>query len=384
METITTLHENATKQELLLNSIADFFDCRTIAEHLTFLEFWMEKVLNNQYHKKYVNPSDLLFFADKFINLFKACYEFMQDEALAKFEDSVTVQEDFIGGEQKILSFYPSYLGHKEIGNPLLVFRSVFGSYNIDFYTKIFNEWLTEGLSPYYVIENAKLIIPTYGHTKKLIGACWLLHERLISKNSYRPLTYKDPNVNFALSCPLLLQSEYLVNPYLMVESFFSFASLNEYRDDLTQWFKASLSEEVTYENANDLLFIHNQFQQLINAGFLIISNNVVYEPKLNYSENHQTFGHWLLAVKEGGALGDDIQILPPYFRENPMAYCREFLTLSKVKRIRYGMKEWLEAALSRNYSIATLDHEYVFDQFEDLQKIMEAMYLLIIKPALN
>lgn len=367
METITK--EKQTNEETLGYFIQDFFDCRKLPQHLIFLDYWMEKALINRSHKKRFSASDLLFFSTKFLNLLSACYKMhsTSQENSLYFEESIKIPENFINKEQKLLAFYPHYLRTKEICNPMLIFRSIFKTHTLDFYKIMVQNWVNEGLS------NVNIIFPIYKSLKRMIEACWLIHERTVSKNSYHTL-------DFSLSCPLLLNKEYLSDPYLQIESFFSFADINEYREDLGQWFKAALNDQVSYENANDLLFIHNQFTQLIHAGYLIGTSQLVYKPSLNYTTQHATFGHWLLARM---ANHYTIQLLSPHYKENPIEYCRENLTLNHIIKIRYGLKEWLEAALSKNGSITSLDHPYLFEQFEDLQKILEASFLLIVQPAI-
>jgi len=381
METITK--EKQTHEEILLHFIQDFFDCRKLPQHLIFIEHWMEKILFNHPYKKRLQVSDLLFFSAKFSRLLTACYEiqYTSPKNAIYFEEAIKIPKDFIPKEQKLLVFYPNYLKAKEICNPLLVFQSLFKNHSVDYYKDTLQSWVNESLSIDDEPENLKLIFPTYKNLKRMIEACWLIHERAVSKNSYQS-QYATPSTHseFSLSCPLLLHGEYLNNPYLLIESFFSFADINEYRSDLTQWFKAALNEQQNYENANDLLFIHNQFTQLIHAGYLIGISQPVYEPIINYSKEHTTFGQWLLARAE---IPYTIQILSPYYKENPMKYCSENLTLNHVIKLRYGLKEWLEAALSKNSSITSLDHPYIFDQYEDLQKILEALFLLVVQPTL-
>ncbi len=387
METKLIIDENQKKEDILLFLIQDFFDCRKLSEHLIFLDYWAENVLTNQQHKKYLNASDLLFFSNQFLNLLTACNEINISavEMLPHFEESLKIPEDFIKKEQKKLIAYPNYLRTKEICNPLLVFQSIFKNNTINFYKTTIQDWVNEGLSSHYEPENAKLIFPTYNSLKKMVEACWLIHERSISKNTYQLLYHKPLNFDFSLSCPLLLSEEQLINPYLMVESFFSFAGINEYREDLTQWFKAALNENTRFENPNDLLFIHNQFTQLIHAGFLIGATQMAYVPEANYSTSYATLGHWLLAKMDDDYLKiNPIQNLSPHFSENPINYLNESLTFNHIIKIRQGLKEWLEAALSKNTSIAVLDHVYIFDQFEELQKILEALFLLIVQPALS
>lgn len=377
METI--LKETSTNEEIFLQTIFDFFDCRTLSEHLIYLD----DLLINKNYKKQFNEENLHFISSKIFNLLVNSHSLMKQpsKTMLYFEESLKIPEHLIQHEQKKLSFYPIYLRNKEICNPLKALLRLFKNHSLDFYKKNLENWINEGLANKKGITTIKLTFPLYIGLKKMMGACWLIHERAISKNSYKDLVFHREADEFSLSCPLLLQEEYLANPYLMIESFFSFACLNEYREDLTHWFKAALNENICYEQSSDLLFIHDQFTQLIHAGYLIGLSKPVYEPQVNYTKNHETFGHWLLDRMEYNYV---VLTLSPHYNENPIDYCAENLTLDQVTKLRYGLKEWLDAALSKNNSITSLNHMYIFDQYEELQKIVEALFLLIIEPALS
>ncbi|MEJ5995195.1 hypothetical protein WG904_12270 [Pedobacter sp. Du54] len=380
METIAK--ETKTNEEILLQLIQDFFDSRALSQHLLFLEYWMEKLLLNHQHKKYLKASELTFFSDKFLNLLAACNELQGEltENRLYLEESVKIAEHVMSTEQKSIIFYPNYLRKREICNPLLVFSSIFKHYSLDYYIYTLQNWTNASLLTETEPENVRLIFPVYKNLKKMVEACWLIHERSISKNSYQ-LTATPPNTfNFPSSCPLLLTDEYLINPYLFVESFFSFAGINEYREDIKQWFKAAINEHQCYENASDLLFLHNQFTQLLHAGYLIGRSGLTYQPTHKYSNQYDTFAHWLLARMDNQFT---TQTLSPNYKQNPLQYCKENLTLNHIVNLRFGLKEWLEAALSTSTSITSLDHFFIFDQFEELQKILEALFLLIVQPVL-
>ncbi len=377
METIGK--ETQTNEEILIVLIEDFFDCRRLPQHLIFLDHWMHKVLVNKQQRKYLKASDLLFFSAKFSNLLAACYQWQHTKSKDQvhFEEAIKIPERFIDEEQKALTHYPYYLRKKEICNPMLVLHSIFKEYPIDYYTITLQNWIEKGLS---TDNESDIILPTYKNLKRMIEACWLIHERLISKNSYKLLTKNNSNYHFAYTCPLLLSDDHQKDPYLFVESFFSFAGINEYREDLTKWFKVAINEQQAYENASDLLFLHNQITQLIQAGYLISTSELVYNPLKNYTKQHDTFGHWLLARLKNQY---HVQTLSPHFKANPLQFCIDNLTLNHIVKLRYGLNEWLEAALSKNSSITSLDYAYIFDQFEELQKIVEALFLIIIQPAL-
>lgn len=378
METISNL--TPSKEETLTCAIHDFFDCRKLGDHLTFLDLWMEKVILNQHYKKFLKRVDLHFFFNKFLNLLTACDDLTQSEPInfLHFEESVKIPEHFIQLEQKALLFYPNYLRRKEICNPIVAIAAIFKRHKLDYYREALHYLVNADLASQNESKHKKLLYSTYTSLKKMVEACWLIHERYVSKNSYAAIPQNPIVDDFALSCPLLLRDEYLDNPYLMIESFYSFASLKEYKEDITYWFRLALNEQANHEHPVDLLFIHNQLIQLVHAGYIIGTTKLRYEPSRNYTKRHDTFGHWLL---DRTANEVDIQSLSKHYRENPLEYCIEHLTLKEVIHLRYGLKEWLEAALSVKNSITALDHTYVFDQFESLQKILEALFLLIIQP---
>lgn len=198
--------------------------------------------------------------------------------------------------------------------------------------------------------------------------------------------TVVDHHSTFALTCPLLLTEEQRINPYLFLEEFFNYTSLGGYRAELSVWFKNVLSEAIVYERVSTLLFIHNQFLQLIQAGYVIASTGMRYSPLP--IENGELFCHWLVGlgyIKEKDHV-EHHDYNNPYWlsvpcREAPLTYIQETLTLETVTHIRKGLKEWLEAGSSEYDCIADLKHEYAFELYELLQKIIEACYLLITEP---
>ena len=62
----------------------------------------------------------------------------------------------------------------------------------------------------------------------------------------------------------------------------------------------------------------------------------------------------------------------------DPLAFCKETLTLNNIVQLRYGLSEWLDAGLSNRSSINSLPPAYGFAQYLTLQKLIEAFYLII------
>ncbi len=148
----------------------------------------------------------------------------------------------------------------------------------------------------------------------------------------------------FALTCPLLLNDEAKNNPYLFLKEFLEFASLEEYKKDLSEWYRTAVSIEVIFSNANNLLFLHSQIIQLLHAGILIATT-------------HQ----------------ETTEI------NKSLTYISETLNLKSIKDIRYGLNEWLFSALSMDGDLSSIEHKYSFALYEMLLKIIEELYNLMI-----
>lgn len=182
----------------------------------------------------------------------------------------------------------------------------------------------------------------------------------------------------FAQTCPVLFTTAQCKEPYGVIEQFFSFCALSGYREELTEWFKHALSEGVKYKRASDLLFMHNQFLQLIQAGFIIASKGLSYTsvPK----HNDELFCDWLLRCSH---TKDCMEYMPYWLevhhRQAPLAYLQKTLTIKTVTYLRKGLQEWLEAALSKHLCIAGLERKYLLELYVLLQKIVEACYLVLI-----
>jgi len=366
--------------------INEFFNCRTVDRYLEFLEQWMELIMGNQDHVCNNNPSDLLFFYEKLVELFEAGSQFCgyvwSDQSLTD-QGLLQSSDEFLSHEKELLNSYPKYLSKGELNNPLMAIKFIFSECDFDFYKTKLHHWLEEGLSNHHSDNNRNLIFPFYSHSKKLIEACWLIHERLISKNSFKPLLPKP--LGFEGTCPLLLRDDHFENPYLEIEHFYSGSSLGEYKNDIKAWFKAALTEELKYQNSSDLVYFNNQIVQLLHAGYLIIKNELSYQGIRGYISTGETFKEWIFRVRDQQiANGRNVygeylvNLLEEEYQKDPVKFLKESLTLPKIKDLRYGLQEWLYCALHENSSINTMESRYLFDQYEQLEKLLEAFFLLV------
>lgn len=190
--------------------------------------------------------------------------------------------------------------------------------------------------------------------------------------------------VALALTSPLLLTKKQRKNPFEFIEQFFSFTSLGGFRQELNIWFRHASIEGSKHKNVSNLLFVHTQLLQLIDAGYLIVSNKTRYEPKPQYSG--KVFSEWRNSAsheKEKHSV-DHFEYSTPYWlkikhRENPIEYIRKTLKIETIAYIRMGLKEWQEAASSKYLSLEGIGSEYSFQLYELLQTLVEAFYLVLM-----
>jgi len=381
-----TFNSNETK---FLNAVRVFFGIRNVNNHLIFIDKWMELLLGGKRQKRWTNSGDLYFFYERIEILFEACYQLHSaKEGFATIEAKAKVNNDFLAKEKQVLTYFPYQLKEQELINPLKALHTIYGKQDFTYYQKALKEWLAEGLNTKQSSESIDCIVPLYNNAKTLIAACWLINERVTTKNSFKTPTYPNPLLNFALTEPRLFTEEEVNSPYLMIEEFFNFTNLSGYREELQDWFITVINEDLAAKNPNDCLFIYNQYTQLIQAGYIIVAQKLPYVPKPNKSDG-RTMGQWMLGKRDSDVAKGEIMVSDeePHVlsldeRAAPMDYCIEALSHENVAKLRFGLQEWLDAGLSENSSIHGLSDEYAFGFYLTLQKLTEAFYLIITENA--
>lgn len=388
METHAFASKNSIIVENFFEIIHDFFDYRKFGAHLHFLDYWAGKISGRRSHNKHLQPSELLFYIEKITGLLNAVDSLIKENAGIEIQKRVEMPKNLLRLEQQTLLAWPGSLKTKELCNPLRVIHSLFKADTVDFYKDQLQRWLEAGLKSTIFPEPIQLY-PVYRNIRRLIEACWLIHERSVSKNSRQLFQCSLPNIHFSLSCPLLLKDEFLYNPYQNLETFFSFSTLDSYKNDLKQWFKVALDENSVYENPSDLYFLYGQFTQLLQACYLIGTSRLIYRPQIPYSEKNMTFGHWVLSMTfphEQAPYPFDylIQNLPEVYHDNPVRFFSEKLTDLNVINIRKRLEGWFEAGISHRNNLITLDYDSIYEQYEIFLQLFEAAFLLIVAPALR
>lgn len=375
---------NSDEKEFL-KAIDEFFNARRVTEHLRFVNHWMELLMGGKLKKKWAEPGKLYDFYQLIVELFKHSNNVIQSpEALKTIAQQSKVSLNFITNEKLNLDYYPYQLKQKEQLNPVNVLLSIFKKKDLNYYLKTLNKWLAEGLNNNYSPENANLIVPIYKRMKKLISACWLINERILSKNSHQNPIYPNALLNYALTAPSLFNKEEVNDPFELVEFFFNFTNLSGYRELLQNFYMVAINAELTHESPSTLYFIYNQYNSLIQAGYLITAQKLNYVPKPDKYAG-KTLGKWLFGVRDKQVSNGELELsdemphaLSLQDRVNPMAYCLNTLTHDNVIRLRFGLKEWFYAGISNQTSINEVDDFCWYEFYLSLQKLTEAFYLII------
>lgn len=373
------------KEKEFLTTVDEFFNARSVTNHLEFVDDWMELLMGGKLKKRWEKPGQLYDGYKLISELFKSANELIKTSKLVmRIENNTTVNLTFLINERQVLAYFPYQLKQKELLKPVDLILNVFKKQSLDYYLTTLERWLAEGLSNNCPGENASLIIPLYRSTKRLIVACWLIHERTISKNSYQSPVNHNQLLNYALTEPSLFNKNEANDPFSTVEYFFNFTNLSGYREYLQSFYMAAINTELTHESTSTLFFIYNQYNMLIQAGYLIAAQKLNYMPKQNKC-NDKTLGKWLLGVRdkeinEGTLeLSDEMpHALSLQERANPMEYCLNTLTHNHVIKLRYGLKEWFDAGISNQTSVHEIDDFCWYEFYLSLQKLTEAFYLII------
>jgi len=181
-------------------------------------------------------------------------------------------------------------------------------------------------------------------------------------------------HADLGATCPLAPSAENTANPYLLVEEFFYFTSICDYKKNLQTWFSCALSDQAVSANASDMLFLHDQVIKLVQAGYVIATNNIAYVPECHTDD--RTMGDWMKGIKGNSIC--EITTLLPHERLEPLVFLKNTLTLQDLKTIRYGLYEWLTCALCRTVSMNEFDAKYSLPLYETVVKVMEAFYLIL------
>lgn len=168
--------------------ICSFFDYSRPWQHLKTFKRWRDCAIGTccfNFNKE--QPSNLLYRYKHFLLLIesieKVCSS--QDFSMGALTD-LNAEERllFLKQEQNLLSYYPRYLSRSEFVKPGLVFKNFFKRYTVEEQRSQLYYWLESGLSTSEINLTIVEVIDFYESMQKVIEACWLIHERVLTKNS--------------------------------------------------------------------------------------------------------------------------------------------------------------------------------------------------------
>ncbi|QNR85111.1 hypothetical protein H9N25_00970 [Pedobacter riviphilus] len=364
-----------------IGAIESFFSTNGVSYHLNFLKNWLIPPQNEFDFSPQKHPAQLLVFYEKLVPLFDySDLIFNHIEADTAFVKAIEADECGVERETVLLDYCPKLLSHGEMQNPKLTFLDIFLFFQSDTYKLVYKEWLLAALENNLDLDWDQYVAAFYENTKKMLEACWLIHERIITRNSFKSIDRYYHMAIFESTSPLALEPELLDDPFKVIEFFFSLDNLRGHKAYLKNWYKAALAEEQCVSDVADYFFLYNQFTKLFNAGYLITAKNLTYQGV--------SFGG-LPAITDQFVNGDskelcEVNTLGAAHMANPYLFVRSFFIPEKIKQLRLGLLEWLYAAFSTKSSIKLLDKEFLFEQYEAMMMMMEAFFVMISKPVLS
>jgi len=365
-----------------IDAIESFFLSDGVGHHLNFLKNWINPPQNEFDYPPQKHPAKLLGFYEKLVPLFDySDLIFNRSEADTAFVKAIELDECNLERESVVLDYCPKLLSKSEMKNPKFTFLDIFIFFESDSYKMVYKEWLLAGLENKLDLDWDQYVAAFYENTMKMLEACWLIHERLITKNSFKSIDRYYHMAMFESTSPLAFDQELFDDPFKAIEFFFSLDNLAGHKTYLKKWYKIALSEAHRLSDVADYFFLYNQFTKLLNAGYLIANKKLIYQGAL--PEGLITEDRFITNEVYNKGLCE-VNTLAPEHIENPYRFVESFFVPEKIKQLRLGLLEWLYAAFSTGSSIKLMDKEFLFEQYEAMLMIMEAFFLMIGNPLLG
>jgi len=199
-------------EQPLILFLESFFGTRSLVQHLHFFEDWFQFILTDSFFSKGSNPVDILYAHDQLVELYEESFNLIKDKSIF---DAISLEfsKEF---KQTKSDWNLQYLSEEEIINPLAVIGANFEGYNFAYYKAALRDWLEKALDAGVSTSTSQNIFPLYFNSKKLMEACWLLHQYAKGKK----VQHKNDLIYFEQTCPLLLDESNLIDPYKQIESF--------------------------------------------------------------------------------------------------------------------------------------------------------------------
>jgi len=169
-----------------IDAIENFFLSDGVGHHLNFLKNWVNPSQNEFGYSPQKHPAKLLGFYEKLVPLFDySDLIFNRIEADTAFVKAIELDECNLERESVVLEYSPKLLSKGEMKNPKFTFLDIFIFFESESYKMVYKEWLLAGLENKLDLDWDQYVAAFYENTMKMLEACWLIHERLITKNSF-------------------------------------------------------------------------------------------------------------------------------------------------------------------------------------------------------
>lgn len=183
-------------------------------------------------------------------------------------------------GPYSTWDFYPQYLKSEKVNNPLIVIAEFFSADWLPGHLGALKTWRAFVTEDRHYIDrqnNPANLLYTYMLQVQLVEACFLLMQsregrekdnQRISEQDKQLLQEKSTWLHF----PEGLSKEELLDPYLVLESFFKDYNLPQYRAFLYQWLEKGLSRFAADSDmpAREIIRVYENLEKLYQAAWLI------------------------------------------------------------------------------------------------------------------
>lgn len=184
--------------------------------------------------------------------------------------------------------FYPQYLNRDEVNNPLIVIAEFFSADWLSDHIEALKTWRTFVTEDRHYTDrqhNPANLLYTYMLHIQLVEACFLLVQSrqqmepandVIIELANNVILEQDNQLSHERSSwlhfPQGLSREELLDPYLVLESFFTDYNLPQYRAFLYQWLEKGLSRFAADSDmpAREIIRVYENLEKLYQAAWLI------------------------------------------------------------------------------------------------------------------
>ncbi|WP_443945474.1 hypothetical protein ACJVDH_21580 [Pedobacter sp. AW1-32] len=354
--------------------VDQFFSNFDLDQNHALLEIWSAKLIAESSEPSPILPFDIWNLQDQLRLVLSAAYKisfFLSDDMLSQVSALADVTPVSDLDHFDCLSF-------AEQSAPIETLKQIFEKKPIDVVLQQLEFYTWEALlNPTLRFAEELHVFESLIKKLMLIGR-WIAFSEVLKTRYINPDAYVG-------SDPMSLNISQRQNPYSVIEQFFHARTLGRYREIMRSWARSASSIGLQINNPGEILYLHESVIKVVHAAYIIGKFRIEYNNKRKYSGQSKYFGDWLSQVRrqqidDFSATEADFQLvcLERKYREQPLQFLHQTLTLSQMHTIRSGLSQWLEAAMHKEYDLSDADEQYKFSLFDYLEQLFEVLFIMV------